>query len=174
MLRDGAGDSLLSARTSGARRSMCGRDKGAFFGKAAVNGIQNCDANTTVCAPCKNNSDATKSAESCRIAGKPGIMSGRPQLPCGRRFRNRLARHNESTSPLLPIWGCSRNQHGGSAGTSRALNGTQPIMREKTTLALARVAPRILPHGDDQIEIESAPQYPWDSRSCPSGLSPFG
>jgi hypothetical protein len=84
MLRDGAGDSLLSARTSGARRSMCGRDKGAFFGRADVNGIQNCDANTTVCAPCKNNSDATKSADSCRIAGKPGIMSGRPQLPCGR------------------------------------------------------------------------------------------
>jgi hypothetical protein len=53
MLRDGAGDSLLSARTSGARRSMCGRDKGAFFGKADVNGIQNCDANTTVCAPRK-------------------------------------------------------------------------------------------------------------------------
>src|SRR5713226_1791024 len=85
MLRDGAGDSLLSAKTTGARRSMCGRDKGAFFGKADVNGIQNCDANTTVCAPRKNNSDATKSAESCRIAGKPGIMSGRPQLPCGRQ-----------------------------------------------------------------------------------------
>jgi len=46
--------------------------------------------------------------------------------------------------------------------------------REKTILALARVAPRILPHGDDQIEIESVPQYPWDSSSCPSGLSPFG
>jgi hypothetical protein len=40
MLRDGAGDSLLSARTSGARRSMCGRDKGAFFGKADVNGFK--------------------------------------------------------------------------------------------------------------------------------------
>jgi hypothetical protein len=53
MLRDGAGDSLLSARTSGARRSTGGRDKGAFFGKADVNGIQNCDANTTVCAPRK-------------------------------------------------------------------------------------------------------------------------
>ena len=72
MLRDGAGDSLLSARTSGARRSMCGRDKGAFFGKADVNGIQNRDANTTVCAPRKNNSDATISAGSCRIAGKTG------------------------------------------------------------------------------------------------------
>ena len=53
MLRDGAGDSLLSAKPTGARRSMCGRDKGAFFGKADVNGIQNCDANTTVCAPRK-------------------------------------------------------------------------------------------------------------------------
>jgi hypothetical protein len=41
MLRDGAGDSLLAARTSaGVRRSMCGRDKGAFFGKADVNWIQ--------------------------------------------------------------------------------------------------------------------------------------
>ena len=96
MLRDGAGDSLLSARTSGARRSMCGRDKGAFFGKADVNGIQNCDANTTVCAPRKNNSDATKSAGSCRIAGKPGLC------PAALNFRVPTIRPEGILPPLLP------------------------------------------------------------------------
>jgi hypothetical protein len=40
MLRDGAGDSLLSARTNGARRSICGRDKRAFFGKQRSMGFK--------------------------------------------------------------------------------------------------------------------------------------
>jgi hypothetical protein len=40
MLRNGAGDLLLSATTSGAPRSMCGRDKGAFFGKRTSMGFK--------------------------------------------------------------------------------------------------------------------------------------
>jgi hypothetical protein len=59
MLRDGAGDSLLSARTSGARRSMRGRDEGAFFGKADVNGDSKLRReHERLRSPRKNNSDA--------------------------------------------------------------------------------------------------------------------